>query len=134
MHDKDYEGVLTSGTDACPQENDIGGMDLLRCLTCGKRTSRVGARQRLLWPGRCGYCEGGVLLLDKYGPTLLVGPRKAAEIAGVHENTIRNWRISGRLPVGWVMPSGFARFRAEDVAYAAIYPYHFAAIDDGGGG
>lgn len=44
-----------------------------------------------------------------------VNVRQAAEILGVHENTVRNWAKSGRLP-GIALPgSGFHRFRRSEV-------------------
>jgi hypothetical protein len=97
----------------------------LRCAECGKVTTRLEASLRVFNCRRCGLC-GGVLLPREIGPTLLVGARRAAEIAEVHENTIRNWKSSGRLPVGWTMPNGQSRYRAIDVARAARYPFYFA--------
>lgn len=93
--------------------------EMLRCVGCGYLTTRLEAETRIFNINRCAQC-GDALLPREVGPTLLVGARRAAGIAGVHENTIRNWMYSGRLPVGWRMPKGQTRYRAMDVARAAV--------------
>jgi hypothetical protein len=97
---------------------------ILACLGCGLRTSEAETADRVFYRHRCAKC-GDALLPEQYGANLLVGARRAGEIAGVHENTIRNWKASGRLPVGWTMPNGQSRFRAADVARAAQFPTYF---------
>jgi hypothetical protein len=39
--------------------------------------------------------------------------REAAEILGVHPNTIRNWALSGELPAEWVRPRQNPRFNPD---------------------
>ncbi len=46
---------------------------------------------------------------------LLIGTRAAAEILGVHENTVRNFVKRGWLSPAWVMPSGYKRFDPSEV-------------------
>lgn len=44
----------------------------------------------------------------------MVGLREAAQIIGVHEHTVRNWMLAGRL-VGYRVGPKILRFRRADV-------------------
>jgi predicted site-specific integrase-resolvase len=48
-----------------------------------------------------------------------IGVREAARIAGVHENTIRNWAKTGVLESTQLRPKGFRRFSRSQVELVA---------------
>jgi excisionase family DNA binding protein len=48
-----------------------------------------------------------------------IGVREAADLVGVHENTIRNWVKAGILCPVVKTPGGHSRFNPEDVATLA---------------
>lgn len=43
-----------------------------------------------------------------------LSPREAAELLGVHEETLLRWARDGDVPC-WKTPSGWRRFRKEDL-------------------
>lgn len=43
-----------------------------------------------------------------------LSPAEAAEILGVHVNTLKRWAIEGKVK-GWKTPGGFWRFRRSDL-------------------
>jgi hypothetical protein len=58
--------------------------------------------------------------------TNLIGCRKAAELAGVHENTIRNWANHGL--VAYIrLPSGVRRYSHRDIMALMAKTVHPAA-------
>jgi excisionase family DNA binding protein len=46
--------------------------------------------------------------------SLLLGVRKAADLLGVHENTLRRWEKAG-LVRAVKLPTGVRRFRPEEI-------------------
>ncbi len=65
-------------------------------------------------------------------PRTFIGPREAADVLGVHENTIRNWEAKGILQAVRLPHSGYRRFDVEDIERMRREMFEkFPSLDEG---
>lgn len=55
------------------------------------------------------------LALEELPDSYLLSPREAAKALSVHQNTLANWRSTGRISLPYVRIGRHVRYRAGDV-------------------